>query len=546
MIPNVVKGADMPGLVRYLAGPGRVNEHTHPHVIGGDGFAQAWHGAQELDRATAGELAAYLEEPRKLYGTEIRSKQWRQNAETGDREPVLNEAGDQDYRNVHVWHCSLSLPPGEVLSDDRWQQVTAEFMDQMQFTEASGKTPARWVAIHHGESKNGNDHVHIAASMVREDGTRWEGRYGDWRKAQQMCRELQQRHGLTPVDGRQFETATRAPRPVEKAIADRAGLPVTMREELALKLRSAAVASLSEGEWLRRVQADGVVIRPRFAAGTTEVVAGYKAALRTGGTEPLAFYGGGQISRDLSLPRVRENWPAPTVEAAGEASAEWQAAFKGRRTGVKGREAWALENGDPALAAKTLQNFTQRLAHAPITDRLRWSDAARDASGALAAWSKFDPSNAAEMRQAAAQLARTAQQRRAGGQIGRRTSVSPMGTAYVLLAATKDDRGKMAGEVFLAQLLTTATAIRDYHRANRNHAEAQAVHVNAVQRLQAIDLTGYADGPKLNPEQQRAADIQAKLTPALYQPASPLPNPLTPRPHQAAGRNREEDRHAGR
>lgn len=77
------------------------------------------------------------------------------------------------------------------------------------------------------------------------------------------------------------------------------------------------------------------------------------------------------------------------------------------------------------------------------------------------------------MRQAAGQLACTAQQRRAGWQLGRRKSVSPMATAYVLLPATKDDRGKWPGAVFLAQLLTTATAIRDYHRATRNVAEAR-------------------------------------------------------------------------
>ena len=41
---------------------------------------------------------------------------------------------------------------------------------QMGFTEASGKAPIRWVAIHHGVSTNGNDHIHIAATMVREDG----------------------------------------------------------------------------------------------------------------------------------------------------------------------------------------------------------------------------------------------------------------------------------------------------------------------------------------------------------------------------------------
>ena len=39
----------------------------------------------------------------------------------------------------------------------------------MDFTDAGGKSPCRWVAIHHGQFQKGNDHLHIAASMVRED-----------------------------------------------------------------------------------------------------------------------------------------------------------------------------------------------------------------------------------------------------------------------------------------------------------------------------------------------------------------------------------------
>ncbi len=49
----------------------------------------------------------------------------------GVREPVLDEDGQQAWADVPVWHCALSFPPGEVLSEDRWEQVTAEFMDGM-------------------------------------------------------------------------------------------------------------------------------------------------------------------------------------------------------------------------------------------------------------------------------------------------------------------------------------------------------------------------------------------------------------------------------
>ncbi len=115
MIPNVVKGADMRGLMSYLVGQGRHNEHTNQHVIGGDSHLQAWYGNEQLDHQAALEIAAYLDGPRQVFGTEIRTKQWRQNPETGAREPVLDEHGQQAWADVNVWHCSLSLPPGEVL-----------------------------------------------------------------------------------------------------------------------------------------------------------------------------------------------------------------------------------------------------------------------------------------------------------------------------------------------------------------------------------------------------------------------------------------------
>nr|WP_015062420.1 hypothetical protein [Arthrobacter sp. J3.37]AFK89249.1 Relaxase/mobilization nuclease family protein [Arthrobacter sp. J3.37] len=33
MIPNITKGTRMHGLIAYLAGPGRANEHTEPHLV---------------------------------------------------------------------------------------------------------------------------------------------------------------------------------------------------------------------------------------------------------------------------------------------------------------------------------------------------------------------------------------------------------------------------------------------------------------------------------------------------------------------------------
>lgn len=501
MIPNVTKGADMGGLVRYLVGPGRANEHENPHVVGGDEFAVAWHGNEVLDRGSAAEIAAYLDEPRKVFGTEMRARVSEYDAETG-------EARAAGWKDQYVWHCSLSVSAADgPLSGEQWDAVTRTFMDEMGFTEASGKAPARWVAIHHGLSKEGNDHVHIAASMVREDGTRWDGRWRDFLHAQEACREIEVAHGLTPVEGRARQTAERGEKPAERATADRDGHELTAAKDLEHRVRAAAVASTSEAEWVRRVRADGVMIKPYFAAGSTDVVSGYRVARRPSRSDQRpVFYGGGRLARDLSLPRVRETWPAPDLAAADAASAEWQAAFRGQSPVTQGREARAAAATAPEVAAGHLAAFNDRLTGAAGSDQMVWSDAARDVSGALSAWAKHDPDNAVELRRAAAVLARSAQTRRAGVTPGRRVAQSPMGTAFVLLAARRDDRPSIPGAVLMRQLLKTAQALADHHRAAGDLRQAAALQRDAVDRLQRVQLRGYAIAP---PEQMSEVDQQA-------------------------------------
>jgi len=547
VIPHITKGSDLGGLLRYLTGPGRANEHTNPHVVGGDGFLQSWYGHDELGAQAAGEIAAYLEEPRLTYGVQMMTKAWQQNPQTGAREPVLGEHGQQVWRELNVWHCSLSLPAGEVLSAEQWEKVTGEFADGMGLTEAGGKASARWVAIHHGPSKGGNDHVHIAASMVREDGTRWEGRFKDWPTSQKVCRDLEQRHGLTPVLGGQHGTATRGATPVELADQQRTGAPMIQRDVLAQRVRAAAVASATEAEWLRRVRADGVVVMPRFAEGSTDVVAGYRAALK--GQDQRRFYGGGQLSRDLSLPRVRELWAAATLEQAGDASAEWQAAFRGRRTGVVGREQRDLPTTAPEVARRSLSAYADRLGKVPVTDRVAWSVAAREVSGALSAWARVDEQNAPALREAARVIGRAGQDRRPSAGPGQRSAESAV-TSALVFAAANGDKPQVAAAALMAQLVRTAMALREYHRETRNVREANAVDVELA-RLSGLRWTGYGPEPRDSRKVQATTKRQPRSTPAapavtkgpaLQLPRQMDPGPQTPVPYG----HREADRDAGR
>jgi len=455
------------------------------------------------------------------------------------------------YKDQHVWHCSLSLSPDEgPLGNEQWDEVARDFMDRMGFTETAGKAPCRWVAMHHGLSGSGNDHVHIVASMVREDGTKWDGRWRDFKTAQEAARAVEVKYGLARVEGRLHGTAERGEKPAERYAAARAGRENTAPKDLAHVVRSAATASTSEAEWVRRVRASDVVIKPYFASGSTDVVRGYRVALKpTAREERLVFYGGGRLGKDLTLPRLREGWPEPSVEAASQAAAEWQAAFRGQPPSVTtGRETRPAAPTAPEVAARQWAAFNERLAQVPVQDHAAWAEAARDVSGALSAWARYDGTHAADLRHAAAVVARSAQQQRRAVDTRRRAKESPMGTAYLFLAARRDDKPKITAAVLIRQIVATAAALRDYHAATANMREAQAMHREVIERLGRVSLVGYATSiPETMSAQERTAWEARKVAlqghgtgvPVRNQgPApSPLPNALQPRQAQVPARS---------
>ena len=162
-MPNVVRGDRMAGLMTYLVGPGRANEHTEPHLMAGDPAMLAWHDDAELGRDGALAIARHLDRPRTAMGVEV--------------------------PGGHVWHCSLSLRADEgALSDEQWRAIADDFVRAMDFDDAEGtKAPCRWVAVRHGVSTNGNDHIHIVVNLVREDGTK-ASVHNDFKRAQTAAR----------------------------------------------------------------------------------------------------------------------------------------------------------------------------------------------------------------------------------------------------------------------------------------------------------------------------------------------------------------------
>src|SRR5512138_3785711 len=128
MMPNITRGGSMAGLIMYLRGPGRANEHTAPHVVAGHDVMVELAGAGVLSVDVGLDVANALDLPSKLFGTDVTVPVFEVDEATGERRPT------GERRDAHVWHCSLSVKAEEgELSDEKWAAIATEFVEAMGF-----------------------------------------------------------------------------------------------------------------------------------------------------------------------------------------------------------------------------------------------------------------------------------------------------------------------------------------------------------------------------------------------------------------------------
>lgn len=153
-------------------------------------------------------------------------------------------------------------------------------------------------------------------------------------------------------------------------------------------VRAAATASVDEGEFVRRLRRGGVLIRPRYAAGRDDVVAGYSVAVRPPAGQKPIWYGGGRLAGDLTLPRLREGWPDSSQSAQGAVD-ESRATAKNPwqyRPVAPGRDELTPAPEIRELYSDEIGQLRKQLRDVPVTDRATWAHVARETSGAFAAY----------------------------------------------------------------------------------------------------------------------------------------------------------------
>lgn len=532
MIPNITRGSRMSGLMLYLASTDAdrtKNAHTDPHLVAGDAAIMAWYDDGVLDRDDAIAIGKHLDQPRKAFGVEVLQKDFRWD-------PVKKERVPNGHKHADVWHCSLSLRAEEgALTDQQWGDIANDFVDAMGFTEASGKAQCRWAAINHGTSENGNHHIHIAVSLVREDGTK-ASTHGDYKRAQQTCRELETKYGLEELSS---VHATRGYDRAEKATAIRDQREMH-RASISRKVRACATASATEAEFVRRARDTGLLIRPRYAKNTTDVIVGYAAAERPAAGQKPVWFGGSSLATDLGLGQLRQHW-ADTPQGATEAAAEWNSAARNKRKVHKAGPETVTPSAD--LWVEYTRNATalaDELRSVPRDDHATWAKAAREVSGAFAAWSHQLEATPGPLAATAAELARTAQLRDPR-QHGKPVALPSIAGAAMLFMAASSTNKTAAQTALMVQLINTAFAVYEMHSQSGRTREAQRIRAVVENQLapftatmpKAVFVGAEQQQTEMAAARPRAVDIarrgMAPIRPGSAVPTTPTPaTPATP------------------
>jgi hypothetical protein len=507
------QGSSFRGIVNYLLGPGRSDEHVDQRVVATSRDVDVRLGVM-LDDEERRALSAQLGLWPAMFPTAC---------------PAKGE----------VYHAVFSLPAGEELSDDQWGEVAGGLAALLHLERPSGPT-ASWAAFRHGPSAEGYDHMHFVASLVRSDGSEVKTYMPNGFAAlHQMVRRMEQQFGLTPLVGPDHGSVP-APQRGEREACARRGRPEPERSTLARTVRAAAGGAANEAEFLEGLRAAGVLCRPRYAEGSRTEVVGYSVAMKPPeGGQPV-WFGGGRLARDLTLPKLREQWDPLTAAQRDEARRRWQ----GRRppaglTTESSLRAIRRQTGEWSQAAQRLHAASAEIAARGQLGPSEWRGVARHAAAAAGSLARrLEPDGRGDLAVAADVLARCAQR-----PVARHVPVSPNRAMRGVVAVCAQHRMAGAPEGWLrvvlelarlAETLARVAEARDdlVQRTAMARQAAAALHAAQV-RLADQPPPGLVQPPPRPSSSLSGSDVvidqpqrrQPAADPGLTRPVVPQPQP---------------------
>jgi len=487
VITKMQRGTRTRGLVEYLFGPGRAEEHTNQRIVAA--WDEAWQGITHPDGVQRALLTAEVDAPVK-------------------RMPEAAKPAE------HVYHVSISNHGQDRnLSDDEWATVAQAVADKLGISGTDTRAGARWFAVHHGAASGDRDHIHFVATLVREDGR---GIYlnKDKLALREVAKEMAARFGLAvrtrdPGAGQRdlsrpelaaiqdleqeqaVDTVKAATNEGGEQQPDRtgaagavveSGAPVEVpRRRLERTVRAAATAASTEAQWLTRLGELGAAVEPRWARGGDRVV-GYRVALldtpRGQAGSKAVWFGGGKLAHDLTLPALRAGWAR-----AGDPGPAWRrpptAAPVPTEAGLDGTLAMTNTRRAPEQVSRDFAAATTTLRGAVMTARLLGGDgaevarAARDTGGLLAAIAEHaPPADRRRLVQASVHLARAGQVEH-GQARGARSPLSPGFAQVAVTVLTAASGGTASTAVLLAQVARLTRTVAELHAVQSRVAAAR-------------------------------------------------------------------------
>ncbi|MGW3073914.1 relaxase/mobilization nuclease domain-containing protein [Kitasatospora sp. NPDC001132] len=437
MIPKIRTGTDRSfPLIDYLFGPGKHEEHTDQHLVASwNGFAPD--PGPNPERHQVAKLANQLDQPVKALGKQAPA--------------------------TRIWHCSVRTAPGDRhLDDAEWAAIARRIVHATGIAPDGDTAACRWVAVRHAP-----DHIHIAATLVRQDG-RLAGLSFDKRKAQAEARLIEKEYGLrqlNPGDG----TAAKNPTSQEHFKAERTGRTEPPRETLREAVRQAVAGAATEQEFFTRLREAGLRVKLRNAPSGD--VLGYSVALpgdRNRDSEPI-WFAGNTLAPDLSLPRIRRRLDAGPETDTLEPSATSTRANRSAPAYRRREAAGAAERAAALLDQDDEQAAAQLVGAGEILDALAQTSPA---------------ATRAELREAACAFERATRSHvRAENADIRALRSAARGIVHAGSALGRGEDGGATAMV-LSTLVLVALAAARWHSA-RGHAQQAAASRQAAEHLRA-------------------------------------------------------------
>ncbi|WP_433259316.1 relaxase/mobilization nuclease domain-containing protein (plasmid) [Streptosporangium sp. CA-135522] len=494
MIAKVLYGKQTVGLLNYLYGPGAHEEHVNPHLVA------SWDG-REPDPARAPSGSPQREDAL-----------WRL-ARKLDR-PLGGYPGTISH---HVWHLPVRCAPGDgTLTDAQWNRIARRLVAAAGIAPFGDDYGCRWVAVRHAD-----DHIHIVATLARQDGRRLPDLRGDWFRLRNECRAIEEEHGLQVTAAIDRSAACRPTRG-EQDKAHRiftpqtpAPLAPTAREHLAVMVRQVALTAISEADFFVRLQQGELNVYKRTLPSGQLVgyAVNYPGDLARDG-KPV-WFSGSRLAPDLSLPRVRQRWadadePKPAMSP--------RAAAVATRQGMRPTQ--------PQLRAMAWQHAAGAISRAREV-----LDAAGDEHGAAVTAALADLLTAAasqapkEIRRELVIAARAFERcGRVPWRAQHEASRRMRGAARVLIdagqaLASGDEAAAVLATVVV--MVAAARAVAARYRLQKMHAHAQAARLAAAHLQDAGERLGAR--PRAHADHRAAArsDLHAALRRAVTGQADP-------------------------